>query len=233
MEQLGAINFDNLKKEQIKLSKKIILKDELKDVRKVGGIDQAYIQEEVISCIIVCDCKTGEIIERQTAVAKAPILYKPGFLAYRELPAMVEAYNKLTTIPDVVIVDGHGIAHPRRLGIASHFGLVMNVPTIGVAEHVILGKIEKGKIYIEKTHVGCEVRTKEHARPIYVSPGHMISIGTAVRIVLETTKEPHKLPEPLHWAHRGARKEMKRLLEEKEGKTETVRSKVSNQTSPD
>ena len=113
------------------------------------------------------------------------------------------------------MVDGNGIAHPRGLGIASHFGLAINKPTIGIASNLMLGRVENGKIYIEKSHVGFEVITKEHASPIYVSPGHLISIGTAVKIVRESLKPPHKMPEPLHWAHRGARREMKRLVEEK------------------
>lgn len=210
------INIEHLKKEQISLSKKIILKDDFKSVKTIAGIDQAYVDENVISCIVMCDAKTLEIIEEQTAIAKAAMVYKPGFLAYRELPAMVEAYNKLKTTPDIIMVDGNGIVHPRGLGIASHFGLAISKPTIGIASNLMHGRIENGKIYIEKDHVGFEVITKEHASPIYISQGHLISIGTAVKIVRESLKPPHKMPEPLHWAHRGARREMKRLVEEKE-----------------
>ena len=203
------IDFDKLKQEQAKLSVNLILKDEFKKVEKIAGIDQVYIGDNVISCMVVCDAKTLEPIETATANAKAPIQYKPGFLAYRDLPAMIAAYNKLKNEPDVILVDGHGIAHPRRCGLASHFGLVMNKPTIGVAKSLIIGSIENHKVYIGKDLVAVELITKEHASPIYVSPGHMISIGTAAKIVKDSLREPHKLPEPLHLAHRGARREMK------------------------
>lgn len=209
---MQIVDFDKLKKEQLKLSESVILKDSFKKVETVAGIDQTYVKDDVISHIVVCDYKTINVIEKQTATAKAPIPYKPGFLAYRELPAMVQAYNQLEHSPDVIIVDGHGIAHPRRFGIASHFGLIINKPTIGIAKALVAGTVENGKIYVETELRGFELTTKEHATPIYVSPGHMISLGTALRLVRECTRPPHKLPEPLHLAHRGARREMKERL---------------------
>ncbi len=221
------IDFEQLKKEQIKLSKNVILKDEFKKVEKIAGIDQSYVENDVISCIVVCDYKTMKVLETQIGTKKAPIPYKPGLLAYREMPAMVEAYNKLTVEPDVIIVDGHGIAHPRRFGIASHFGLAISKPTIGVAKNLVTGKTEKNKVYIEKDLVGVELITKEHAAPIYISPGHMISIGTAVRVVKDCMRQPHKLPEPLHLAHKGARREMKERMEKEGIKTETTQDQTS------
>ncbi len=209
------VNLAELEREQEKLSKNIILQDGFKRVDKIAGIDQTYLGNDVISCIVVCDAKTGEAIEKQEAKVPAPIPYKPGFLAYRDMPAMVEAYSKLKTTPDIIIIDGHGIAHPRRLGLASHFGLVVGRPTIGVAKSLVTGRIEAGKIYVEKDLCGFELRTREHANPIYVSPGHMISPGTALKIVRELIKPPHKLPEPLHLAHKGARRALKEAMEEK------------------
>ena len=203
------MKIDELKQEQLKLSQKIILKDNFKKIQTIGGIDQVYQAHEVISCVVVCDVKTMKIIEKQTAKAKAPIPYIPGLLAYREMPAAIEAYNKLETKPDVLIVDGHGIAHPRRFGFASHLGLALNIPSIGLAGSLVIGKVEKGKIFIEKEMVGFEFRSKEHARPLYVSPGHLISLGTALKVVADSIKPPHKLPEPLHLAHKFAKKELK------------------------
>lgn len=206
------INTAELMREQLKLSENVILNDSFKKVETIAGIDQTYVENNIISCIAVCNAKTLEVIEKQTATVPSNFPYIPGLLAYREMPAMVEAYSKLQTTPDVIIVDGHGIAHPRRLGLASHFGLVISRPTIGVARTLVIGKVDHGKIYVEKEMRGFELKTKEHAKPIYVSPGHMISLGTALKIVRETTRHPHKLPEPLHIAHRGARSAMKEAV---------------------
>jgi deoxyribonuclease V len=210
------VNLAELEKEQEKLSKNVSLNDGFKKIEKIAGIDQTYIGTDVISCIVVCNAKTMDVIEKQCAQVPSLMPYKPGFLAYRDMPAMVEAYSKLTTTPDVIIIDGHGIAHPRYLGLASHFGLVIGRPTIGVAKNLVTGRIEGGKIYIEKDLCGFELITREHANPIYVSPGHMVSPGTALRIVRESIKHPHKLPEPLHLAHKSARKAMKEAMEKKQ-----------------
>jgi len=200
------MKIDELKKEQLKLSQKIILKDSFKKIQTIAGIDQVYENHEVVSCIVVCDARTMKVIEKQTARSQSPIPYIPGLLAYREMPAAIEAYNKLETKPNVLLVDGHGIAHPRRLGFASHLGLALNQPTIGIAKSLVIGNIEKGKIFIEKEMVGFEFRSKPHARPLYVSPGHLVSLGTALKIVADSIRPPHKLPEPLHLSHKFAKK---------------------------
>ena len=213
------IDLEKLKEEQLRLSKEIIIADRFTKISTIAGIDQAYINQDIISCIVVCDAKTLEVLETQTATVRAAMPYSPSLLAYREMPAMIEAFSKLENSPDVIIIDGHGITHPRRIGLASHFGLVTSRPTIGVAQSLIAGKVENGKIFIEKELCGFEVTTKEHARPLYVSPGHMVSLGTALRIVSETIRPPHKLPEPLHLAHKAARREMRKLNDKTTGQT--------------
>lgn len=202
------MNLEDLKKEQVKLAQKVILNDNFKKINAVAGADAVYQDQEVIACVAVCDYKTLKIIETQIAKVKAPMPYVPGFLAYREMPAVIEAFNRLENKPDVLIVDGHGVAHPRRFGLASHLGLMLNLPTLGVAKNLIIGQVENGKIFIEKDMVGFEFISKEHAKPLYVSPGHLISLGTSLKIVAETTRPPHKLPEPLHLAHKFAKKEL-------------------------
>jgi deoxyribonuclease V len=207
------VNIEHLKEEQRKLSRNIILQDRFKKIEKIAGIDQTYDKNNVISCIVICNAKSMEVIEKQTATVPAPIVYKPGLLAYREMPAMIEAFSKVTNTPDVIIVDGHGISHPRRCGLASHFGLIISRPTIGIAQSLVTGKVEQGKIFDERDMIGFELKTKEHAKPIYVSPGHMITPGTALHIAKDSIRHPHKLPEPLHLAHKAARKELKKLME--------------------
>ena len=107
------IDFEKLKQEQLKLGENVILKDGFKKVELIAGIDESYAKEDVIACVVVCDTKTLKPIETQCACVTAKVPYKPGFLAYRDMPAMVAAYSKLKNEPDVILIDGHGIAHPR------------------------------------------------------------------------------------------------------------------------
>lgn len=204
-----------LKKEQRKLAEKISLQDHFTKIKTVGGVDCAQIKNKLVACVTVCEISSLKLIEKKTAFLYDPLPYRPGFLAYREMPAIIEAFNKLEKEPDVLLVDGSGILHPRRLGMASHLGLALNKPTIGLTKKLFIGRIEKNKIYLGKDLVGLVVKTKEQAKPLYLSPGHLISLGTALKIIQETVKPPHKLPEPLHLAHRFAKKEVKKLRENK------------------
>ncbi|MBI2650168.1 endonuclease V, partial [Candidatus Woesearchaeota archaeon] len=138
------------------------------------------------------------------AVAKAKVPYLKGFLAYREGPAISEAYSKLENKPDVVIFDGHGISHPRRIGMASHMGVLLEQASIGIAKQLLAGEVKGNKVYAGKEARAELVVTREHSKPVYVSPGHKISLKTSVEIVEKCMRFPHKLPEPLHLAHRYA-----------------------------
>lgn len=206
-----------LKKEQRKLSEKIVLKDTFTKIKTIGGVDCAQDKNKLLACAVVCEFPSLKLLEKQTAILSDPLPYRPGFLAYREMPALIEAFNRLETEPDLILVDGSGILHPRKLGMASHLGLALNKPTIGVTKTFFVGKIDKGKIYLDNELSGFEIRTRNHANPLYVSPGHLVSLGTCLNIIQQSLKPPHKLPEPLHLAHRLAKKEMERLV--KEGQT--------------
>jgi len=204
------LNAAKLKEEQLKLANEVVLKESFSKVKLIAGCDQAFVDGEVISGVVVLD-KEMNLIEKTHSVAKAQIPYIPGFLFYREGPAIIEAFNKLEKKPDVLLVDGNGILHPRRIGMASHLGVVLDLPTIGVTKRLMCGDVKEGKVYVDKEIRGFELKTMEHARPIYVSPGHKISLGTSLDVVKNCLKLPHKLPEPLHLAHRyvsGVRKEM-------------------------
>jgi len=133
----------------------------------------------------------------------------PGYLAYREMPAIVEVMNMLEIDPDVVMINGPGIAHPRRIGIASHSGIILNQPTIGITQKLPFGNVEKGRIIMDNNIVGFGVKTKEYANAIYVSPGHLVSLGTCLNVVKDTIKFPHKMPEPMHLANKYLRKARK------------------------
>lgn len=195
------------KEEQLKLAKKVITKDDFDKIELVGGVDQAFIDKRrIISAVVVCDYKTMDIVEKKYAIVEVKVPYIPGYLSYREAPAIVETVNELEQKPDILMVDGHGISHPRRIGLASHVGLLLDIPTIGVAKRLLCGEVKNGKVYVNNEVRGIELKTKEFARPIYISPGHRISLKTAVEIVKKCVRLPHKLPEPLYLAHMYANK---------------------------
>ncbi len=204
-----------LKKEQLKLASKVELRDRILSIKTIGGGECLAKGDALHATIVVCAYPSMKLLETATYEVAQALPYRPGFRAYRELPALIEAFNKLEQEPDVLLVKGHGIAHPRRVGIASHLGIVLNVPTIGVAESLLCGTPEKGRIIFSNEIVGFEVLTKEHAKQIYVSPGHLITLGSALRIIKECIRLPHKLPEPLHLAHKIGRKRMKQGGREK------------------
>ena len=194
----------DMRKEQLNLAKKIIIKDELNKIERVAGCDRAYFDNKIISAIVVCDYKSLMPIERKAAIKKAEMNYMPGYLAYREMPAIMRAFEKLTNKVDLLMVEAHGITHPRRIGMASHLGLVLDMPTIGVAKKLLCGEIKEDKVVIDKEIRGELLKTREHSKPLIISPGHRISLKTAVEVVKKCIKVPHKLPEPLYFAHKHA-----------------------------
>ena len=200
------IDFNKLKEEQLNLSKKVVLKDSFDKLELIGGIDCAYNKDEVVSAIVVCDYKTLRVKDKVFAVTKTKFPYIPGFLAYREGPAISESYAKLENKPDVLIFDGNGILHPRRCGLASHLGILLEQASIGVAKQLLVGEVKGNIVYFNKEARAELIVTREHSKPVYVSPGHKISLKTSVEIVKNCIKFPHKLPEPLHLAHRYANK---------------------------
>lgn len=197
------LRLEKFKNEQLKLAGEVILRDSFSKINYLAGCDQAFLEDDVISAVVVLD-KSLKVIETKYARLKPEIPYVPGYLFYREGPAIIDAFNKLETKPDILMVGGNGILHPRRIGIASHLGIVLNIPTIGVAKKLMCGDVEKGKVYMDKEVRGIELKTKEHSNPIYISPGHNITLGRSIEIVKDTLKFPHKMPEPLHFAHKAA-----------------------------
>lgn len=203
------IDLNKLKKEQAELAKKISLKDDIgiKEIKTIGGVNQAIKDDCIISAIVVCnykamEIKTMEIIEKQYAVEKAKMPYISGFRTYREGAAITAAYAKLSNRPDVMIFYGHGILHPRKIGLASHMGILLDQPSIGIANKTSCGVLKGNKVYIGDEAVGELVETRTHSKPIYVSPGYKMSLKTSVEIVINSMRPPHKLPEPLHLSHR-------------------------------
>ena len=196
---------------QRELAGRIELRDALPGaVRLAAGVDvsSARFGSTVHAAVVLYDLATAAVVEVAAATADAAFPYVPGLLSFRELPVVLAACRRLQTIPDVVLVDGQGIAHPRRLGIASHLGLWLELPTIGCAKSRLCGthrevgpkRGEAVPLLLEGGEVGRVVRTRDRIRPLYVSPGHRIAIERAVQIVL-ACGAGYRLPEPTRQAH--------------------------------
>ncbi|MBC2696871.1 MAG: endonuclease V [ANME-2 cluster archaeon] len=176
--------------------------------RFVAGVDQAFMEDVIISGIVMIDYESLDVVEEVQYTGTIGYPYIPTFLSFREGPAIVSAYGKLQHTPDILMVDGCGINHPRGAGLATHIGVALDVPTIGVAKHILCGKgdapLEVGDIsplIFESRQVGWLIKSCRRCRPIVVAPGHRVSMEGA----LKTTKHMlrgHKLPEPCLLAHK-------------------------------
>lgn len=178
--------------------------------RTVGGADVSMnrFAKDGYAGFVTLSYPGLSILDTATTHGAIPFPYVPGLLSFREIPILLLAWEKLRLKPDVLMVDGTGIAHPRRLGIATHIGLLLNVPTIGVAKSVLVGSYEEPP-HLPGAHtplvykgeiVGAALRTRAHVRPVFVSPGHLITHEEAITLV-STCVLRHRIPEPTRNAH--------------------------------
>jgi len=192
---------------QLQLSKQVIREDQLPEtINYVAGVDVAYAKGVSLGVAAVLDFDSLSLVESRVACIKTRFPYISTLLSFREIPPAYSAIKKLRTRPDVFLVDGQGFAHPYRLGFATHLGLAINRPTIGVAKSLLCGKVEPvgehgwspltdgGEI------VGAEVVTKPGTKPIYVSVGHRVSLKRAIDVVMQCTRT-RRIPEPIRRAH--------------------------------
>ncbi len=176
----------------------------------VAGADCSYnrFSSTLYAGVVVLRADDLTVVERKGVVGEMTFPYVPGLLTFREAPILLQAFAKLEHTPDVVLYDGQGYAHPRRLGIASHLGLWVGVPFVGCAKTRLVGKFDEpgreagsATPLIDRDEViGKVVRTKTGVKPLFISPGHLIDIDSAVRWVLATTRK-YRLPEPTRLAH--------------------------------
>ena len=187
-------------------------RDRFGPIQYVAGADMAFDPDSDVAFAGVIVYRLPEFIEveRRMARRKLRFPYVPGLLSFREGPVLLAAFARLQTRPDVVLVDGHGLAHPRRFGIACHLGLLLDTPTIGCGKSILVGEaadpgarrgstsplIDRGE------QVGVALRTRDNVRPIYVTVGHRVSLDSAVRIVTQCT-DGFRIPKPTreadHW----------------------------------
>lgn len=179
-------------------------------IRLIGGADISFnkFEETVYAGIIVLKYPEMIPVDRVTIVATTRFPYISGLLAFREVPALLKAWNALAQKPDVMVLDGQGIAHERRLGIATHFGLITNLPSIGCAKTRLTGTyiepeevpFAESALFHKNERIGTVLRTKLKCKPVFISPGHKISIGQSVEIIKNCSRK-YRIPEPTRLAH--------------------------------
>lgn len=211
-------SIEKARETQLRLSKQIVFEDVLpKKIHLIAGVDVAYVKDSSIGAVAVLDYTSLKLVESQIALCKTRFSYVPTLLSFREIPPTVLSIKKLHLQPDIVLVDAHGFAHPYRCGFASHLGLVIGKPTIGVAKSRLFGKVEdaRGKrdvILLKHGNevIGAVVTTKSGCKPVYVSVGHMVSLETAVKIVKHCACHK-RIPEPILKAHELATAEKRKI----------------------
>ncbi len=196
---------------QAELAERVSLHDDFAEPRLLAGFDVGFEEEGSITraAVVLLDAKTLQPIESHIARVETSMPYVPGLLSFRELPALMAALAMLTRMPDLVFVDGQGIAHPRRLGIAAHFGVVTGLPALGVAKKVLAGRHDEpgpslgdcSALTHRGEQIGWALRSKPRCNPLIVSSGHRISMDTALDWVLRTLRGS-RLPEPTRLADR-------------------------------
>lgn len=196
---------------QEQLRAEVVTTDLLEPVQYVAGVDMGFEANGTISRAAVAVLSFPELQLQESAIARRPTSfpYIPGFLSFREIPAVLDALEKISITPNLILCDGQGLAHPRRFGIACHLGIIIDLPTIGVAKSLLVGKhqevseqrgnwqplIDRGET------IGAVLRTRSKTKPLYISSGHKVSLPTAIDYVLRCTPK-YRLPETTRVADR-------------------------------
>jgi len=204
------VSIDEAIRIQETLRERVILKKTFSELRHIGGGDVGYSKNKklLLGAIAVFSFPEMEMLDFATACGRIPFPYIPGFLSFREGPILIKAFKQLKIKPDLMILEGQGIAHPREFGLASHLGLWLDLPSIGCTKTPLLyGLVSPGTskgsyklILKEGKEVGAVLRTREGVKPIFISPGHRIDLPTTIRIILSTCSK-FRIPEPLRRAH--------------------------------
>lgn len=215
-------NITKARELQISIAKKVMITGLSKSPEFVAGADACFQDGRVFAAASLYEYPRMVHIEDSFFAGEASFPYIPGLFAFREGPALISAIQKLRTSPDAILIDGQGIAHPRGAGIATHLGIVLNIPTIGCAKSRLVGDYDqpgmnKGEwTYIfppedDRKKIGAALRTRSGVKPLFVSPGHLIDIETSVEIVLNCTSL-FRIPEPIRSADMLSRRMKVRVI---------------------
>jgi len=196
--------------EQEALARRVVVRPLSAPPRLVAGADTSYDRgsDRVAGAVVVWDTALGTVVETATAVVDTPFPYVPGLLTFREAPALMPAFARLSCVPDLLVFNGHGIAHPRRMGLAAHMGVIFDLPAAGVAQNRLVGTHgpvgerpgDWTPLELDGAVVGAVVRTRARVKPVFVSAGHRVALADAVRFVLENSLG-YKLPAVIREAH--------------------------------
>jgi deoxyribonuclease V len=194
---------------QEKLKGEVILEDRLPKINYVAGVDVSYDKEKNLTQAAIAILNFPQLELQTQALAQCETLfpYVPGYLSFREIPAILQALDKVTIKPDLILCDGQGTAHPRRFGIACHLGVLTDIATIGVAKSWLIGEYEEvpltrgtwQPLLSQSEIIGAVLRTRTNVKPVFVSPGNKISLATAIEYTLACTPK-YRLPETTRWA---------------------------------
>lgn len=194
---------------QARLAPLVVREDRLGPLKRVAGVDVGFEDSGQITRAVVSVLSWPDLVPVEDAVARRPTSfpYVPGLLSFRELPAVLEALERLSALPDLLLCDGQGIAHPRRLGIAAHLGVLTDLPAIGVGKTRLIGAHDEvpsargawSALRDGDEVIGAVLRTRAGVRPVYVSIGHRVSLETAIELVLQAAPR-YRLPEPIRRA---------------------------------
>lgn len=206
--KLPADREEKLRELQRNMAKRVIIHDEFpKPVRTIAGFDLAFSDDKAFVTGVVLEYGSLLVKEIRTMESRLSFPYVPTLLAFREGPPIIRVYRKFKSKPDIILVNGHGIAHPFFCGIASHLGVVLDKPSVGVAQRKLCGSHEEvarvgddSPLIYKGRIVGYAYKSREGCKPIFVSPGHRVSLESSLRIVKGCIKN-HKLPEPIRLAH--------------------------------
>jgi deoxyribonuclease V len=193
------------------LRTQVVTKDCLGKVKYVAGVDVGFKENYAITqaAVAVLSYQDLQIVDRAIVQTPTTFPYVPGYLSFREIPAILAVLPKLTIKPDVILCDGQGLAHPRRLGLACHLGVILDLPTIGVAKSLLIGKhdelpLTKGSwlpLIDRDETIGAVLRSRDRVKPIYISIGHKISLQRSIDLVMNCLTK-YRLPETTRWADR-------------------------------
>jgi len=207
---------------QYRAIEKLSLEDDFGKIDIIAGVDCAYLEDKIICAMPVLDYNFLEVIEKKFVVQKVAFPYIPTYLNFREGKAIASVFTKLENKPDMIMFDSCGINHPIRAGMASYFGAVMDIPTIGVSKKILCGSsetpVEVGvseQLIYKDEKVGWVLKSNRRSNPIIVAPGHRVSVGTSLEIVKHCLKG-YKRPEPTRLAHMYAGEAKKEILERRE-----------------
>lgn len=213
---------------QQELAPNVVQKDHFKKVECIAGVDATYDEQKdvLVAAVALLDASSLDLLELAAAHDAVRFPYVSGLFSFRELPPIIKALQKLETIPDLIICDGHGVAHPRRFGLACHLGVLFDIPTIGCSKTKLIGDAEEpgnergdySLLFDNGEVIGCVLRTRDNVKPVYVSVGHLVSLQTAREWVLKLAPR-FRLPETTRLADQWVKRCMHKTTAGKNSRT--------------